>query len=57
MCRCLSTKVAQMMRAKIGLHQNHEKDEQLISDLLTWMEKNHADYTNTFLDLMEEKKP
>ncbi|AKN85130.1 Hypothetical protein FNO222_0366 [Francisella orientalis] len=49
--------MAQMMRAKIGLHQNHEKDEQLISDLLTWMEKNHADYTNTFLDLMEEKKP
>ncbi|MFO1257526.1 MAG: YdiU family protein [Gammaproteobacteria bacterium] len=47
----------QMMRAKIGLYQTHERDGKLISDLLTWMEKNHADYTNTFLDLMDEKKP
>ncbi|MDP2192968.1 MAG: YdiU family protein [Alphaproteobacteria bacterium] len=47
----------QMMRAKIGLSHDHEKDEELISNLLKWMEKNDADYTNTFIDLMEEKKP
>ncbi|MGV8949425.1 MAG: protein adenylyltransferase SelO [Candidatus Paracaedibacter sp.] len=46
-----------MMRAKLGLYQSNKIDAEIISNLLIWMEKNHADYTNTFLDLMQDKKP
>ena len=42
-----------MMRAKIGLLDDHLGDEELIRDLLEWMENNEADYTNTFNDLTE----
>lgn len=45
------TKWLNMMRSKLGLSGSHEEDEKLISDLLDWMHKNQADYTNTFRDL------
>ena len=41
-----------MMRSKIGLADEDEKDKFLILDLLTWMHKNKVDYTNTFCHLM-----
>ncbi len=40
-----------MMRAKIGLDNEDPQDASLIKDLLRWMQKNNADYNNTFLDL------
>jgi uncharacterized protein YdiU (UPF0061 family) len=44
----------EMMRKKLGLLGKETKDEKLIMDLLTWMHKNKADYTNTFCFLMNE---
>ena len=41
-----------MMRDKLGLFGETKDDKKLIDDLLTWMEKNKADYTNTFCYLM-----
>ena len=41
-----------MMRSKIGLADEDEKDKFLILDLLTWMHQNKVDYTNTFCHLM-----
>ena len=46
-----------MMRAKLGLFGAAEEDETLISDLLTWMTQNYADFTNSFRDLSRENKP
>ena len=43
-----------MMRDKLGLFGQDQKDLVLILDLLTWMHKNKADYTNTFCVLMNE---
>ena len=45
----------EMMRKKLGLFKEKNKDETLITALLLWMQKNKADYTNTFLFLMKEK--
>ncbi|WP_017753944.1 protein adenylyltransferase SelO [Calidifontibacillus oryziterrae] len=39
------------MRAKLGLFNEEKEDESLMDELLTLMEKNRADYTNTFLAL------
>ena len=47
----------EMMRKKIGLFGDDPKDEQLIIELLSWMEQNKVDYTNTFCYLMNEYKP
>ena len=44
-----------MMRDKLGLFGEDPKDQVLILDLLTWMHKNKADYTNTFCLLMNVK--
>jgi len=44
-----------MMRDKLGLFGEDINDQALIMDLLTWMHKNKADYTNTFCFLMNEK--
>jgi len=44
----------EMMRKKLGLLGEETKDEKLIMDLLTWMYKNKADYTNTFCFLMNQ---
>ena len=42
-----------MMRDKLGLFGLDDKDKFLILDLLTWMHKKKADYTNTFCYLMD----
>ena len=45
-----------MMRKKLGLFHEEEGDEKLVSDLLDWMHKNNADYTNTFRDLTDQSE-
>ena len=42
-----------MMRDKLGLFGEDKNDKKLINDLFSWMEKNKADYTNTFCNLMD----
>ena len=42
-----------MMRDKLGLFGEEKNDKKLINDLFNWMEKNKADYTNTFCNLMD----
>jgi len=42
-----------MMRDKLGLFGEDKSDKKLINDLLNLMEKNKADYTNTFYNLMD----
>ena len=44
-----------MMRDKLGLFGKSKDDKKLIDDLLIWMERNKADYTNTFCYLMNIK--
>ena len=50
-----------MMRQKLGLlgelESEEESDEKLISDLLEWMHKHGADFTNTFRDLSAATTP
>ncbi len=46
----------EMMKKKLGLVGDDLNDEQLIIELLSWMHKNKADYTNTFCYLMKEYK-
>ena len=46
-----------MMCAKIGIFHVNKDDEKLISDLLEWMHKSNADYTNTFRDLANQDIP
>jgi serine/tyrosine/threonine adenylyltransferase len=43
------------MRAKLGLLNEEPQDESLIEGLLSMMQKNHADYTNTFRALTLDK--
>ena len=43
------------MRDKLGLFGEDKSGKLLINDLLDWMEKNKADYTNTFCHLMDIK--
>jgi len=45
------------MQSKLGLASSEEGDISLIEDLLKWMEKNQADYTNTFRALSAERLP
>ena len=42
-----------MIRDKLGLFGEDKNDKKLINDLFNWMEKNKADYTNTFCNLMD----
>jgi uncharacterized protein YdiU (UPF0061 family) len=44
-----------MMRDKLGLFGEDKNDKKLINNLLSWMENNKADYTNTFCYLMNIK--
>ena len=44
-----------MMRDKLGLFGEDKDDKNLITELLTWMYKKKADYTNTFVFLMNKK--
>ena len=41
-----------MMKSKLGLVGYNKDDLKMINSLLNWMEKNKADYTNTFCFLM-----
>ena len=41
-----------MMKSKLGLVGDNKDDLKMINSLLNWMEKNKADYTNTFCYLM-----
>ena len=43
-----------MMRNKLGFFGEDINDKKIINDLLDWMEKNRADYTNTFCFLMNK---
>lgn len=45
------TKYHQMMKNKLGILDEDDSDKNLIDSLLRWMEKNQADYTNTFVEL------
>ncbi|MEC8678704.1 MAG: YdiU family protein [Candidatus Margulisiibacteriota bacterium] len=51
------TKWLDMMKQKLGLFHSDTNDQTLILDLLNWMTINEADYTNTFIDLSQAKKP
>jgi uncharacterized protein YdiU (UPF0061 family) len=48
------TKWLNMMRDKLGLYGEDKEDKNLIMELLNWMQKNKADYTNTFVFLMDK---
>jgi len=39
------------MRAKLGLFAREDDDEALVNDLLAWMQRRSADFTNTFRSL------
>jgi serine/tyrosine/threonine adenylyltransferase len=45
-----------MMGKKLGLNYVSTAENELIHELLDWMEKNNADYTNTFLMLASDLK-
>jgi uncharacterized protein YdiU (UPF0061 family) len=45
------------MRAKLGLRSDEPADAELIRDLLGWMHKSRADFTNTFRDLSQDGPP
>ena len=47
----------EMMRKKLGLFGEENEDETLITTLLSWMQQNKTDYTNTFCSLTEKKIP
>lgn len=51
------SKWVKMMEAKLGLPEGMRENETLIEDLLKWMEKTGADYTETFHHLSEDKVP
>jgi uncharacterized protein YdiU (UPF0061 family) len=46
-----SQKYWDMMARKIGFPSSGEEEISLLNELLEWMEKNSADYTNTFIEL------
>ena len=43
-----------MMKSKLGLIGDKNEDKKIISDFLIWMENNKADYTNTFVFLLND---
>ena len=45
------------MRSKLGLFSHEEDDSALIQNLLNWMHRQGADYTNTFRDLASGSFP
>ena len=46
-----------MMGSKLGFAETGSEDEKLITELLDWMHKNSADFTNTFLHLCKKEIP
>jgi uncharacterized protein YdiU (UPF0061 family) len=51
-----SQKYWDMMARKIGFPSSGEEEISLLNELLEWMEKNSADYTNTFVELEKSEK-
>lgn len=51
----LQIKWLDMMRRKLGLLTEEKEDDQLIGDLLQWMQRSEVDYTNTFRDLSADQ--
>jgi uncharacterized protein YdiU (UPF0061 family) len=45
----------EMMKNKLGIFEEEDKDLALIQNLLSWMKVHKVDYTNTFCYLMEQK--
>jgi uncharacterized protein YdiU (UPF0061 family) len=45
------------MRSKLGIFNEEEKDMEMFDHLLHIMNMNNADYTNTFLELTQMRKP
>ncbi len=45
-----------IFRKKLGLNETHHDDLKLVEDLLSWMERNKKDYTNTFRALSKENR-
>ncbi len=45
------------MRKKLGLLSTEDSDAELVQELLSWMQKVRADFTNTFRDLSMEALP
>ena len=50
----ISSKWLSMMFQKIGIEEAEPKDEQIVHELLKWMQANKADFNNTFCYLMEQ---
>ena len=42
----------QMMKKKLGIKDQSEDDEELINNLIKWMQQQKPDFTNTFCNLM-----
>ena len=42
----------QMMKKKLGIKDQSEEDEELINNLIKWMQQKKPDFTNTFCNLM-----
>ena len=42
----------QMMKKKLGINDHSEDDEELINNLVKWMQQKKPDFTNTFCNLM-----
>ena len=42
----------QMMKKKLGIEDQSEDDEELINNLIKWMQQKKPDFTNTFCNLM-----
>lgn len=42
----------QMMKKKLGIKDQSEDDEELINNLINWMQQKKPDFTNTFCNLM-----
>ncbi len=42
----------QMMKKKLGIKDQSENDEELINNLIKWMQQKKPDFTNTFCNLM-----
>ncbi len=43
----------QMMKKKLGIKDQSEDDEELINNLIKWMQQKKPDFTNTFCNLMK----
>ena len=44
------------MRAKLGLFTQEADDKALVDDLLAWMQRTSADFTNTFRDAVDQRR-